>query len=392
MEKITICGGGNGAQTLACIASRNLTCHVDVYASFRDEAEKLREGIEAHGGIEARGAVRGTGRPHTVSGDAAEVIPGSHVVVLVVPAFAHESTLRAIVPYLDNGAWVGAMPARGGLDYCMARVLDDAGRSDVTIFGLQTLPWACRIAEYGRVVQVLGVKETVDAASRPAARLGRIASVLEQMLGVPIGDGGSMLALTLANTGQIIHPGIMYDLFADWDGETFDDGQVPLFYQGLSEEGAERLGELSQEIQCVCACLASYSLDLSSVHDLRTWLVRSYGDAILDASSLHSAFVTNRAYAGLRAPVKEVAPGRFAPAFGARYLAEDVPYGLAVSQAIARLAGVETPTMDQVVNWARQRLGGEAGGDETNDRTPQAYDLNDLEALIRFTMEHRERV
>ena len=123
------------------------------------------------------------------------------------------------------------------------------------------------------------------------------------------------------------------------------------------------------------------------MHDLKTWLVRSYGDAILDASSLHSAFVTNQAYAGLRAPVKEVAPGQFAPAFGARYLAEDVPYGLAVSQAIARLAGVATPVMDLVVDWARQRVRGEAGGEETNDRTPQTHDLNDLEALIRFTME-----
>jgi len=387
MNKVTICGGGNGAQTLACIASQNLACDVDMYAPFRDEAERLREGIETHGGIEASGALRGRGCPHRVSGDAADVIPGSQLVVLVVPAFAHEGTLRDIISDLDEGAWVGAMPARGGLDYCMARVLEDAGRADVTVFGLQTLPWACRITEYGRTVQVLGVKETVDAASRPAAGLGRIAPVLEQMVDVPIGDARSMLALTLANTGQIIHPGIMYDFFADWDGETFDESHVPLFYQGLSEEGAERLGELSQEIQDICACLADSALDLSSVYDLKTWLVRSYGDAILDASSLHSAFVTNQAYAGLKAPVEEVAPGEFAPAFGARYLAEDVPYGLAVSQAIARLAGVATPVMDLVVDWARERVGDEAGGEETNDRTPQTHDLNDLEALIRFTLE-----
>jgi hypothetical protein len=360
---------------------------VNVYAPFKDEAERLRGGIDARGGIETTGAVAGLGRPHRISGDAAAVIPGSSLVVLVVPAFAHESNLRAIVPYLDEGASVGAMPARGGFDYCAARCLEEAGRSDVTVFGLQTLPWACRIREYGRIVQVLGVKKTVDVACRPASRLGSVASELEQMLGVPIGDAGSMLALTLANTGQIIHPGIMYDLFAQWDGQTFENGRIPLFYQGLSEEGAQILGELSQEIQRICTRLANSPLDLSGVHDLKTWLVRSYGDAILDSSSLHSAFRTNTAYAGLRAPVKEIAPGEFAPAFGARYLAEDVPYGLAVSQAIARLAGVETPTIDEVVSWARQRLRNDAGGDGTNDRTPQAYNLNDLDALIRFTLQ-----
>ncbi len=392
VEKITICGGGNGAQTLASVASGNMACKVDLYSSFRDEAKRLREGIGTRGGIEVRGAVQSTGRPHRVSENAADVVPGSSIVVLVVPAFAHEITLRQIAPFLDESAWVGAIPARGGFDYCGAWVLTKLGRPDVRLFGLQTLPWACRIREYGRVVDVLGAKKIVDGASRPAAHLGLIAPLLEKMVGIPIGDAGSMLALTLANTGQIIHPGIMYDLFADWDGETFDEDHIPLFYQGLSEEGAEILGELSQEIQGICACLANSSLDLSGVHDLKGWLVRSYGDAIRDSSSLHSAFATNKAYAGLRAPVKEMAAGQFAPAFGARYLAEDVPYGLAVSQAIARLANVETPVMDQVVNWARQRLRDETGGDETNDRTPQAYGLNSLEALIDFTLDERQRV
>ncbi len=384
MDKITICGGGNGAQTLTAVASHNLRCQVDVYAPFRDEAERLRAGIESRGGIEVTGAVRGNGRPHEVSGDPADVVPGSTMVVLVLPAFAHESTLRAVVPHLDDGAWVGAIPARGGLEYCAAEVLEEAGRPDVTVFGLQTLPWACRIQEYGRVVHVLGAKEIVDVASRPAGRLERIAPMLEKMLGVPIGRAGSMLALTLANTGQIIHPGIMYDLFATWGGQTFDEDRVPLFYQGLSPEGAQRLEALSQEIQSICSSLADYSFDLSTVHDLKTWLVRSYGDVIADVSTLHSAFVTNRAYAGLRAPVREVAPGKFEPAFGARYLAEDVPYGLAVSQGIARLARVETPVMDEVVDWARGRLGHGAREDNAHGRTPQAYGLHELDALIRF--------
>ncbi|MGD2177689.1 MAG: hypothetical protein PVG71_07690, partial [Anaerolineae bacterium] len=238
MEKMTVCGGGNGAQTLASLASSNLACDVDMYAPFRDEAHRLREGIGVNGGIEVTGAVQCRGRPRRVSSNAAEVVPGSSVVLLVLPAFAHEITLVDIVPYVDEGAWVGAVPARGGLDYCAARVLEGAGRSDVTVFGLQTLPWACRIREYGRVVRVLGVKESVDAASRPAAQLGQIVKVLEQMLGVRVGKAGSMLALTLANTGQIIHPGIMYDLFSGWDGVPLGAGDIPLFYQGLSEEGA----------------------------------------------------------------------------------------------------------------------------------------------------------
>jgi hypothetical protein len=52
--------------------------------------------------------------------------------------------------------------------------------------------------------------------------------------------------------------------------------------------------------------------DLSAVRPLLEWLRRAYGPAIADPSTLKAAFVTNQAYAGLKAPVREVAPGRFA--------------------------------------------------------------------------------
>jgi hypothetical protein len=387
VEKIAICGGGNGAQTLASVASSNLACAVDIYAPFRDEAERLRAGIAAHGGVEVTGAVRGKGRPRRVSGDAAEVVPGSDVVMLVLPAFAHESTLAEVVHYLDHGAWVGAAPARGGLEYCAARVLEEARRSDVTIFGLQTLPWACRIREYGRVVDVLGVKQSIDVASRPVAHVGLIAPLLEQMLGLPVGRASSMLALTLANTGQIIHPGIMYNLFSSWDGVPFVAEEIPLFYQGLSEEGAAVLEGLSRDIESIRARLTEFGLDVTGVRPLKAWLLRCYGHAIGDASCLRSAFVTNEAYAGLKAPMREVAPGQFLPDFGARYLAEDVPYGLAVSQAIARLADVETPVIDRVVAWAQGQVSKQTERRGFNARTPQEYGLRNLQELIAFTVE-----
>jgi len=83
--------------------------------------------------------------------------------------------------------------------------------------------------------------------------------------------------------------------------------------------------------------------------------------------------------------VREVSPGQFVPDFGARYLAEDVPFGLAVSRAIAELAGVETPTMDEVIAWAGAQLGKDyLDRDAREARIPQKYGLGSLEALIAF--------
>ncbi|HNS50030.1 MAG TPA: NAD/NADP octopine/nopaline dehydrogenase family protein [Anaerolineae bacterium] len=381
-SKITICGGGNGAQTLAPIAALNLGCDVDLYAPLGDEAERLRAGMAAGDGLEITGAVRARARLHQVSANAAEVIPGSQVVLLVLPAFAHEATLWQIAPFLERGASVCAIPARGGFDYCAAHVLREAGREDVAIAGLQTLPWACRVEEYGRRVHVLGVKQSVTAASRPAAESARVVPFLEQMMGLPVLPASSLLSLTLANTGQIIHPGIMYGLFAQWDGTFLE--QAPLFYQGLDAAGAQVLEGLSRDIQAIRIRLGE-RLDLSAVEPLLDWLRRAYGDAIRDPATLHGAFVSNAAYAGLQAPVREVAPGRFVPDFSSRYLAEDVPFGLVPTRAIAGLAGVDTPVVDRVIAWAGGRLGRDyLGRDIMLARIPQKYGLATLNQLVAF--------
>ena len=388
ITKITVCGGGHGAHTLVAVAACNLGCPVDLYAPFADEAARLRAGVAAHGGLEVTGAVQAQARPRRISADPAEVIPGSEMVLLVLPAFGHEATLRQIAPFLDRQAWVGAIPARGGFDYCAARVLQEHGRDDGGIFGLQTLPWACRIEEYGQVVHVLGVKQAVDAASRPAARVGQLVPLLARMLGLDVDAAASFLALTLANTGQLIHPGIMYGLFARWGGAPFRT--APLFYQGLDEEGACVLADLSDEVQAIRARLDE-ALDLSAVRPLKDWLMRAYGEAIADPSNLRSAFVTNQAYAGLKAPMRQVASGGFVPDFSVRYLAEDVPFGLAVSRAIAALSGVETPVMDRVIDWTGERLGKDyLGRNAGQTRSPQNYGLDSLERLIAFADEGLE--
>jgi hypothetical protein len=179
----------------------------------------------------------------------------------------------------------------------------------------------------------------------------------------------------------------MYSLFGSWNGAPFPAEDVPEFYHGLSEEGANVLAGLSDEVQAIRARLAS-SLDLRAVRPLKSWLLHSYGGAITDASTLRSAFVSNQAYAGLMAPVREVALGQVVPDLSARYLAEDVPFGLVVTRAIAGLAAVETPTMNEVIAWAGERLGKDyLNRDAAEARIPQNYGLNSLEQLIDFASE-----
>lgn len=389
--QVTICGGGNAAHTLAALISARQDYWVNVYTPLNDEVQRWRQGIKAGGGITviSQDGVL-VGRPHRVDYDPAAVVPGSRLVLLALPAFAHEIIMRDIAPHLDDGAWVGALPARGGFDWDARRIFG-GGEKSVIVFGLQTLPWACRIREYGREVAILGTKSQVDLAVWPPQHGAEVAALLSDLLGMPVCPTSGFLSLTLAGTGQLVHPGVMYGLFRDWDGCPYED--APLFYQGIDITTAHILQQLSDEVQSLRIRLEERvpALDLSAVLPLYDWLLRSYGNSIGDCSSLLNCFVTNDGYAGLRAPMRPGGNG-LVPDFQTRYLSEDVPYGLVVTRGIAELADLPTPKIDQVIAWSQEVLGKEylvdgelKGRNVAVSRAPQRYGFRSLDEVLRKT-------
>ncbi len=351
---ITIAGAGNAAHTLMALLGEDH--RVTVYAPLGDEAQTLARALEASGGVEARFADgrRLFGRPACVTANPALAGQEAEMLLLALPASAHESILRDLAPHLPARTIIGALPARGGFDWLADAI---SPQREGPIFGLQTLPWACRVRAWGQQVEVLGVKAVVDVAVRPSAEAPWLIPALSQMLALPLHPLADFLTLTLANMGQIIHPGVMYGLFHAWDGAPFAEEQIPLFYEGVDAATADLLADMSAEIRAVAAALSSRGLNVDAIPTLHQWLLRSYPNQIEDARTLLSSFRTNRAYAGLRAPVKRVAENAYIPWFHARYLAEDVPMGLAVSRGLADLADVATPAIDTVLLWAQEKLG-----------------------------------
>lgn len=387
--KITICGAGNAAQTLIALLTGAGQADIAVYAPLADEVQRLQLALPDDGLTAAfPDGVRHQGRPALVTADAGAAGADAHLVLLALPAFAHEAVLRALAPHLPPTAWVGALPARGGFDLLTQHVLGDDRR---VTFGLQTLPWACRIREWGVAVDVLGVKAMVEVAAAPAGRTAEVAAALGALFRVPLAPIANFLALTLANTGQIIHPGIMYGLFHNWDGQTYAPDQIPQFYGGVDAATAEFLELMSGEVLAVRDAIqtAAPAVDLTGVVDVGAWLLAAYPDQIRDKRSLQAAFNSNTAYAGLAAPMVKSGE-RFVPAFHSRYLAEDVPYSLLVTRGIAELAGVPTPHIDRVIVWAQERLGREylvagrvTGADITASHAPQRFGIDTLAALVK---------
>mmetsp|Transcript_25398 Transcript_25398/g.82139 ORF Transcript_25398/g.82139 Transcript_25398/m.82139 type:complete len:408 (-) Transcript_25398:953-2176(-) len=395
-KTILLCGGGNATHVMTALFG-SAGHRVRILSTFGDEAERL----EASQGITCRcddGTER-TGRPEKVSKRPEDVVPGCEYVILAVPAFAHESYLALIEPYVSSTLTVGAFPGQGGFDTCVRSALRG---KDCVVFAGETLPWACRIVDFGKRVDVLGTKKEVDVAVSPVHRTEATLEALQDLLGPEprLCAVGSFLSVTLMNINQIWHPTISYGRFKDWDGTPFE--APPPFYEGVDDFTAKMLTAMSDEILHVKRVVNDKypDVDLGGVVHVREWITRAYGDDIKDPSNLMTSINTNKGYQGLTHPCVEAKektqqglPG-FLPDFRYRYFTEDVPFGLLVSKGIAELAHVKTPAIDTVIDWCQSKLGRQyltatddgltlqGATDLDKSRAPQRYGFHDLHSYM----------
>lgn len=389
---LAICGGGNAGHALAVAASQHFGGEIRWLAGSEEKAAILREGVFSAAGLQSTGAVVGrAGRVRVVSGDPAQVIPDADMILIAVPAFVHADVLRRIAPHLKAGAAVGALPTRSGFEFEAAAILKGNGAAQ-TVFGLQTLPWSTRVQQPGKIVNFGAIKGAVLMAALPRGQTVNIASALSEIIGVPLMPTDNFLNLTLGNPGQIIHPGLMYGLFRNWNGRRYTESEVPYFYRDTRDDTGAFIEELSGDVRAVAAKIEAESggaLNLSGVLSIHEWIKLSYPSQTVDKSTVASCFRTGPLQAR-KAPVSEVEPGRFVPNFAYRYLSEDVPYGLVVTRAIAELCGIGTPAIDSVLRWAGRRLDTRyiAAGKIDRKSTaalplPQNAGIDTMQALLR---------
>ena len=388
---LTVCGGGNGGHALAVVASQNFDGDIDWLVGSEEKAELLRRGV-SEGGLASTGAIKASAhRLRTISANPGEVIPNADMVLIVVPAFVHAMVLGRITPHISDETIIGCLPTRGGFEFEAAQLVPRASSMRRRIFGLQTLPWSTRVVSPGKVVNIGAVKAEVVLAALPATDGAGIAVRLSRILGTKMVATEGFLSLTLGNTGQIIHPGLMYGHFRSWRGEAYDASRIPMFYADVTNEIGEVVERLSGDAIAVARATERQSggaLNLQGVLPVHEWLKTSYSHVTGDVSTVATCFRTGPIQAR-QAPMREVRPGKFVPNFEYRYLTEDVPFGLVITRALAEIARVETPTIDEVIRWAQSAMlkvylqGGKLeGADAGNLPIPQRHGVRTVRDLV----------
>nr|CAH17649.1 strombine dehydrogenase [Sipunculus nudus] len=391
-----ICGGGNGAHVMAGTAASYPGQEVRVMTLFADEAERWSNALKDHdynitfysGGKESH---RCTNKPKMVTKNPAEAVPGCDIIAFVVPAFAHRQYFEAIEPYIKPGVVIVGLPGQPGFEFAVRGILGEKAKQ-CTILSYESLPWACRIIEFGRTAEVLGVKKhMIGAMQLGHPQPPTDANVMAQnLLGEfpKLETRGHLVAMTLMATNAIIHPSI---LWAKWHENDEPVASQPLFYQGADDLAAATLSGLSDDVIAIAKGIKAKrpDADMSTVVHICDWYKRVYKGDIGDETNLTTILQTNNGYKGLKHPMEPAGDGLFKVNYNYRYLTEDIPYGLAVIRGIGELVGVNTPTIDKVITWCQDKMGREflkdgkfVGKDLEKARCPQHYGLHSLDEII----------
>lgn len=332
--KVCICGGGNIGHVIAGFVSAQKKHEVCI---LTQHPEKWSRDII----IEAPERKIFVGHLSSASSDVQQMVSGADILLLCLPGYAIRETLLRVKDYLPSQTAVGSVVSSTGFFFDALEVLP----VNQPLFGFQRVPFISRIVEYGHSARLMGYKDSLSMAVEHVERPEILRDVLADMLQTPILLLNSYYEASLSNSNPLLHPSRLYSLWKDWkEGDVFS--RVPLFYEEWTEEAAQLYIQMDNELQTLLEQLPVRKGSIATVLD--------YYESV-DACSLSQKLRNIEAFKGILAPVKEV-EGGYMPDFHSRYFTEDFPYGLQIVQRLTHQHGVNSPVIDQVLQWGLSHL------------------------------------
>jgi len=292
------------------------------------------EAVQVRGGVELGGdELSGFGPVTAVSDQVGDLLEDVDVIMVVVPANAHEFIARQCAPHLRDGQTIVINPGRTFGALAFGQELRSQGcTADVTLAETQTFLYASRVIGPGQA-RIFRIKNSIPLATVRAHRIPRCLDLVRRAFPQFV-PGDNIFKTSFNNIGSVFHPALML-LNAGW---VEDPADFEFYYQGTTPSVATVLEELDAERVAVAAALGIQAFSA------REWLYLAY-DAV--GRNLHQAIHANLGYHGILAPHR----------MEMRYLTEDVPFSLVPMSSIGRQFGVSTPIMDAFITLASSMHG-----------------------------------
>ena len=319
MGILTIIGAGNVGQAIA--GHMTLDGHeVRLYSPWDSEFDP----ITAQGGLKLSGDVEGLAVPHLMTSDLAQAVAGAEVIIVAVPAFAHNGVSERLAPVVEPDQLVLFQPSALGSGLELAKSFADQGREPCLIGETATSLYTCRLQAPGQVY-IGRIKPSVQVAATPNHAVTEVQQRLKPFFGDRYSAANDALAVGLSRIGAIYHvPPALLNFKTVEDGARLPHNTLvtPQIAEVINELDKERLG-LAQELGVEAVTFPQF-------------LELSYG---VTEGTLSERI--QKSYGPLNFPEPD-SPSH-------RYFTEDIPYSLVPWSSIAEQIGYPMPLTNGII-------------------------------------------
>lgn len=311
-----------------------------------------------HPSAEVIQAVKGS--CEKISSNPADVIPDADVIVLCMPVHQYRDALNRLAPYINRSkkeVFVGTVYGQAGFNWMVHEVERNYRLENVVTFAIGLIPWICRTMKYGELGANYGTKVVNVAAVTPRSRFDRLKEIFLDDITIRwhgMGDffqACSFLSLTLSVDNQIVHPGRCYGLWKRYGGKWATEDDTPFFYKDFDDVSAE--------------CMMRLDADYSKVRDaVRKAFPERKFNFMLDYlalervthnskhASIKDSLKNSQQLALIKTPTVKLDDGAYGLNTEMRFFTDDIPYGVLIARWVGQEFGVETPFIDEIIEWA----------------------------------------
>lgn len=339
--KIAIIGGGNGAISMAAdLTYKGYRTSIWVFPEFwRANLQPVRE----RGGIQVRGVFDAFVPivPEQLPESLEEAVAGARIVMIVVPAFAHERVASALAPLLQPQQVVLLSPSTGGALEFRA-VLERKGYRSNIVAESQTLIYTCRLNGPSDV-SIFFIKRSLPVSVLPQAALPGVIAELQEIY-PQIVPASSVLETSLNNLNPVAH---VAPTLLNTGAIEARRGDFYFYREGISPSVGAVMDTMDNERIALCRSAGVPSLSLLE------FMKEMYG---VEGGSAFEVFSTSDAHRSTKAP----------DSLSHRYITEDISYGLIPMLALAEVFGIAMPVSLQMVRLAELLTGRDFGKEGRN--------------------------
>ena len=350
--KIAVLGAGAGGTTLAFdYASHGHEVSLFDFPQFPGNIAAIaeQEGIHAEGDISGFSSIAYAGH------DIDRTLENAELIYVVGPAFSTEPFGEAVAGKLKPGQTIIVSPGScgGALAFKRSAGLELEDDS-IRIAETHTLHYAVRLSEPGRVHVFLKLKAGNLLAALPGRHTENVLRLIADVY-PGMEAAKNVIQTSLQNANPVIHPAVSLANAARIEGA----GNFLFYEEGVTDSVGRMIEAVDRE-----RIATGEKLGIKIYSDPEIGMIQGY----MLENNYGSAYRNAPGFLGITAQ----------PQLDHRYINEDVGYGLVFMSHLAKQVGVETPTIDGIIQLTSILMNRDYSAEAL--RTPASLGIDDLTA------------